>query len=166
MRRNVSAAPDSALYAPISCARPERQRAAWALRAPAARLFSRKRAGVWPARFHQSYLLARFERLELERRFESDVLLRRVERVVLREAVRRFVPVLRRAVDLRGLDLRAVDLRPDDRRVVLRDAVLRPVLLRPVDLRPVLLRPEVLRALEDLRLAPVLPVRSRRFVRR
>ena len=90
----------------------------------------------------------------------------RAERVVLREVVRRFVPVLRRAVDLRGLDLRAVDLRPDDRRVVLRDAVLRPVLLRPVDLRPVLLRPEVLCALEDLRLAPVLPVRSRRFVRR
>ena len=116
--------------------------------------------------WRQSYLLARFERLELGRRFESDVLLRRVERVVLREAVRRFVPVLRRAVDLRGLDLPAVDLRPDDRRVVLRDAVLRPVLLRPVDLRPVLLRPEVLRALEDLRLAPVLPVRSRRFVRR
>jgi hypothetical protein len=116
--------------------------------------------------WRQSYLLARFERLELERRFESDVLLRRVERVVLREAVRRFVPVLRRAVDLRGLDLRAVDLRPDDRRVVLRDAVLRPVLLRPVDLRPVLLRPEVFRALEDLRVAPVLPVRSRRFARR
>jgi hypothetical protein len=125
---------------------------------------SRRLAGS--AGVHQSYLLARFERLELERRFESDVLLRRVERVVLREVVRRFVPVLRRAVDLRGLDLRAVDLRPDDRRVVLRDAVLRPVLLRPVDLRPVLLRPEVLRALEDLRLAPVLPVRSRRFVRR
>jgi hypothetical protein len=101
------------------------------------------------------------------------VLLRRVERDVLREAVRRFVPVLRcvvdlrpvdrrpvdfrdvdlravdlRAVALRAVDLRAVDLRPDDRRVVLRDEVFRPlVILRPVLLRPVVLRPAVLRPL-------------------
>ena len=135
-----------------------------------------------PARLHQSYLLVRLERLELERRFdracdvrfvrdgdrrvvERAVLLRRVERVVLRDAVRRFVAVLRRAVDLRVLDLRAVDLR-----VVLRDAVLRAVVLRvvvlravalrAVVLRPVVLRPDVLRP-ED---AAVLPARSRRFV--
>lgn len=118
------------------------------------------------------------------------VLLRRVERDVLREAVRRFVPVLRcvvdlrpvdrrpvdfrdvdlRAVALRAVDLRAVDLRPDDRRVVLRDEVfrplviLRPVLLRPVVLRPAVLRPLVLRPLVFRPDDPVLPERSRRFV--
>ena len=122
------------------------------------------------------------------------VLLRRVERDVLREAVRRFVPVLRcvvdlrpvdrpvdfrdvdlravdlRAVALRAVDLRAVDLRPDDRRVVLRDevfrplVVLRPVLLRPVVLRPAVLRPLVLRPLVFRPDDPVLPERSRRFV--
>jgi hypothetical protein len=128
---------------------------------------------------------------------ERAVLLRRVEREVLRDALRRFVPLLRRAVDFRAVDfravdlravdlrpgdLRAVDLRPGDRRVVLREvlrlvavvlravvlraAVLRPVVLRPVALRPVALRPDVFRPdvlrPED---APVLPVRSRRFVR-
>ena len=135
-----------------------------------------------PARLHQSYLLARLERLELERRFdracdvrfvrdgdrrvvERAVLLRRVERVVLRDAVRRFVPVLRRAVDLRAVDLRAVDLRvvlrdAVLRAVVLRAVVLRAVALRAVVLRPVVLRPDVLRP-ED---AAVLPARSRRFV--
>jgi hypothetical protein len=98
-------------------------------------------------------------------------LLRRVECKALRDALRRFVPVLRRvvlravdlrAVDLRALALRAVDLRPDDRRVVLRDEVLRAVVLRPPVLRfrALALRPDVLR-LDD----PVLPERSRRFVR-
>jgi hypothetical protein len=155
-------------------------------------LVCQKRAGSCQLAWLKSYLLARLDRLELERRLdrvcdvrfvreadrgavERAVLLRRVERVVVREAVRRFVPVLRRAVDLRVLDPRAVDLRPDDRRVVLRDVLLRPVVLRavvlpPVLLRPVLLCPDVLRALEDLRpedlrLAAVLPVRSRRLVR-
>jgi hypothetical protein len=125
----------------------------------------------------KSYLLARLERLELERRFdracdvrfvregerrvgERAVLLRRVERVVLRDAVRRFVPVLRRAVDLRAVDLRAVDLRVVLRDAVLRAVVLRAVALRAVVLRPVVLRPDVLRP-ED---AAVLPARSRRFV--
>jgi hypothetical protein len=130
----------------------------------------------------KSYLLARLERLELERRFdracdvrfvregerrvgERAVLLRRVERVVLRDTVRRFAPVLRRAVDLRAVDLRAVDLRvvlrdAVLRAVVLRAVVLRAVALRAVVLRPVVLRPDVLRP-ED---AAVLPARSRRFV--
>jgi hypothetical protein len=111
-------------------------------------------------------LLARLERLELERLFERefDGLLRRVVRDVLRDAVRRFVPVLRPAVDLRALDLRDVDFRPAVLRVVLRDEV-----LRAVALRPVLLRADVLRAdddlrRDDLRVAAVLPDRSRRFV--
>lgn len=120
------------------------------------------------------YLLARLERLELERLFERDGLLRRVVRDVLRDAVRRFVPVLRRAVDLRPLDFRDVDLRdvdfrPADLRVVLRDEVLRAVALRPVLLRADVLRADVLRAdddfrRDDLRVAAVLPERSRRLV--
>jgi hypothetical protein len=96
---------------------------------------------------------------------ERAVLLRRVVRAVLRDALGRFVVVLRRAVDLRPVDLR-VDFRAD----VLRDAVLRPPVLRPVVFRPVVFRPAVLRPAvlrpavlrrED---AAVLPVRSRRFV--
>lgn len=122
------------------------------------------------------YLPARLERLELERLFERecDGLLRRVVRDVLRDAVRRFVPVLRPAVDLRAVDLREVDFRPVVLRVVLRDAVLRAVALRPVLFRPDVLRADVLRAdvlrLDDdlrpdaLRVAAVLPERSRRLV--
>jgi hypothetical protein len=116
-------------------------------------------------------LLARLERLELERLFERefDGLLRRVVRDVLRDAVRRFVPVLRPAVDLRALDLRDVDFRPAVLRVVLRDEVLRAVALRPVLLRVDVLRADVLRAdddlrRDDLRVAAVLPEPSRRFV--
>jgi hypothetical protein len=126
-------------------------------------------------------LLARLERLELERLFERecDELLRRVVRGVLRDAARRFVPVMRRtadlravdlravdlrAVDLRAVDLRAVDLRPDVLRVVLRDEVLRPVVLRPALFRPDVLRGDDDLRPEDLRLAAVLPERSRRLV--
>jgi hypothetical protein len=89
------------------------------------------------------------------------VLLRRVVRAVLRDGLRRFVAVLRRAVDLRPVDLRVVF--PAD---VLRE-VLRPLVLRPVALPPDVFRPDVLRVVEDLRPedAAVLPVRSRRFVR-
>ena len=103
----------------------------------------------------------RFDRAAVDR----AALLRRVVRAVPRDALRRFVVVLRRAVDFRPVDLR-VDFRAD----VLRDAVLRPVVLRPLVLRPVVFRPAVFRPLvlrrDVLRPeeAAVLPLRSRRFV--
>jgi hypothetical protein len=102
---------------------------------------------------------------------ERPVLLRRAVRAVLRDALRRFLAVLRPVVDLRPVDLRVVF--PAD---VLRDVVLRALVLRPLVLRPDVFRPDVLRVAEDLRVedlrpdalrpedAVVLPVRSRRFV--
>jgi hypothetical protein len=162
------------LYAPISCRRPEGTgRAASRLHGSSDVIYLRLRA---VALFDRRGVLdrdcdVRFVREAVER----PGLLRRVERAVLRDGLRRFVAVLRVAVDLRVVDLRAVDLRPgdfrdvelraddlgaDDLRVV-RLAVLRALVLPPDALPPDALRPDVLRP-ED---AAVLPARSRRFVR-
>jgi hypothetical protein len=126
----------------------------------AARIYLRLRAALFDR------VVRPFDR-DCDVRFVRDavgraVFLRPVVRAVLRDGLRRFVAVLRRAVDLRPVDLRVVF--PAD---VLRDAVLRPLVLRPVALRPDVFRPDVLRVVEDLRPedAAVLPVRSRRFVR-
>jgi hypothetical protein len=102
---------------------------------------------------------------------ERAGLLRRVVRAVLRDGLRRFVAVLRRAVDFRPVELRVVFRADVLREAVLRLVVLRPVVLRPVVLRPDVLRPDVLRpaVLRPDALRPddaaVLPVRSRRLVR-
>jgi hypothetical protein len=183
------------LYARISCRRPEGNRplsfercAAWSVY-----LTSRLSAGAPVTESYLRLRAVFFERpLAREGDFRvvrEAVLLRgELERAVLLRRVVRDVDL--RAVDFRAVDLRADDLRADDLRVVLREAVLRAEVLRPEVLRAEVLRPEVLRAevlrpevlrAEALRAellraevldpdvlrrdAPVLPERSRRFVR-
>jgi hypothetical protein len=158
------------LYARISCRRPEGNRPLsferWA--ACSVYLTSRLSAG---APVTDTYLRLRAVFFERPLAREGDFRVVR-EAVLLRGELERAV-LLRRVVrdvdlgdvdlgdvDLRAVDLRAVDLRADDLRVVLRDAVLRAEALRPELLRPEVLDSDVLR-----RDAPVLPERSRRFVR-